>query len=619
MAVKSLNSEQEKAVVTTNGRILVLAGAGSGKTSVLIQRISRLIEGGCPPSAILGLTFTNKAAEEMRERIAKSIGKKKSQDIMLSTFHSFCFFVLKKEIHNLGFSREFTIYDERDMTRLTTMVERSFEEEVSEEKLKAEILKSLKAYNAVNFDTLLSLTVELFKLHPEVLATYQDRFQYIMIDEYQDTNEVQFELAELLAQKSGNLFVVGDDDQSIYSWRGAKIQNILGFQSSIKVKLEQNYRSTKQILDVANRVIAKNTNRHEKTLWSNKVSGDEVHLFHAPNETLEADAVVERICRLKRQKNLRWKDFAILYRSNSLSRPFETALLKACYKDGDKFLRGIPYQVIQGTEFYERAEVKDFLAYLKAIVNPKDQTALLRIINYPRRGVSVKTIEKLQSIAKKESRSIWEIIQNTDSLDLTTHAHKGLQYFVELMKEAKKKFSSGNLKEGMRYLIEKLEFKRVIADEVKSEKAREFKWSNVEMLVSMVDQFGEEGGSLSDFLGTTLLDQNRNNKSEFSNDRVNLLTFHSAKGLEFPACFLVALEDRFLPHEKSLMEGNLEEERRLFYVALTRAKKYLTLSMGQKRTLHGKEKPTNPSRFLFEIPKELLLIEHWDFPKDFMQ
>ncbi|MBM3192448.1 MAG: ATP-dependent DNA helicase, partial [Chlamydiae bacterium] len=383
-----VNPEQKRAIETIKGRVLVLAGAGSGKTSVLVQRcVNLLTNHRVPPTAILGLTFTNKAAEEMRSRITKFVNSTVAKEVYLSTFHSFCFWVLKQEIHHLGYTQSFTVYDDKDRERLLQTLEKQLKQESESESidqnlLLTEMIKSLKAYNAVDFDGLLTLTLELFQKFPALLEKYQDRFRYIMIDEYQDTNQIQFQLADLLSRKYGNLFVVGDDDQSIYSWRGAEVKHILNFNHHAIVKLEQNYRSTSTILNAANAVIKNNKERHSKTLWTNTFEGDKIHLFHAFSETEEAEAVVARILRLKKEKNLSWGDFAILYRSNNLSRPFEIALMQAPYKEGDKFLRGIPYRVVQGTEFYERAEIKDILAYLKVIVNSLDHTPLLRILNY---------------------------------------------------------------------------------------------------------------------------------------------------------------------------------------------------------------------------------------------
>ncbi len=627
-----INPEQKKAIETIKGRVLVLAGAGSGKTSVLVQRCINLLNNHyVSPTAILGLTFTNKAAEEMRSRIAKHVNPRVAKEITLTTVHSFCYWILKQEIHHLGYTNSFTVYDEKDRERLLITLEKQLKteyvienpdpsnpnsENLPAELLLAEFIKSLKAYNAVDFDGLLTLTLELFQKVPSLLEKYQDRFKYIMIDEYQDTNQTQFALAELLSRKYGNLFVVGDDDQSIYSWRGAEVKFILDFNCHTLIKLEQNYRSTKTILDTANAVIKNNSVRHPKTLWSGSFDGDPIHVFHANDEVQEAEAVVARILRLKHEKGLNWGDFAILYRSNTLSRPFEMALLQAPYKNGDKFVRGIPYRVVQGMEFYERAEVKDVLAYLKVVMNSSDHTPLLRILNYPKRGISVNAIEILNQMSRDQKQSLWDVLQRADNSALSNQAKSGAASFVSLIKEAKGVFHKKSLHEATEWLVEKLDFKQALKEEFKSEKAQEFKWENIQTLVSMTDT--GEPTSLHDFLSMSTLDGLKHNKKEKFQDKVNLLTFHSAKGLEFTACFLVAIEDRYIPHERSILEGNLEEERRLFYVAITRAKKYLTLSMAKNRTTHGKPKPTNPSRFLFELPKELLISEHSDRPLSFI-
>ena len=619
MKKSTLNPSQSKAVHSVDGHILVLAGAGSGKTSVLISRIIHLIEElQVPADAILGLTFTNKAAGEMRSRIAKILGTKKASDVMLSTFHSFCFYVLKKEIHHLGYAKNFTIYDDKDIKRIQDQIEgKEGNEELSDSKLKAELISSLKAYNAVNFDGLLELTCELFTNHSEILERYQNQFRYIMIDEYQDTNPIQFQLASLLSQKHKNLFVVGDDDQAIYSWRGSEVKHILQFPYNTMVKLEENYRSTQPILDTANHVINKNTERHRKTLFSKTTTGDLPHLFYARTDNEEAEGVVERILKLKREKELAWSDFAILYRSNHLTKPFELALMQAHVKEGDKFVRGIPYRVIQGTEFFERAEVRDFFSYLKVAHNPKDTNALLRILNYPRRGISIKTVEILSKECRNRNTSLWEVITDLKDLELTKQAQEGISDLTQILEEAHDRFNKYPISECIDWLIRELNFKNAVEGEVKSDKAKQFKWENVKSCIEMAKRAEEDGDTLADFLGNSMLDQYRPSTRGEKDNRVNLLTFHSAKGLEFTACFLVCIEDGILPHERSLAEGGEEEERRLFYVALTRAKKYLTLSMAEKRAFRGKPKPTTPSRFLFEIPKEQLILESNRYPKSF--
>lgn len=602
------NQSQKKAYKTIHGRILVLAGAGSGKTSVLTQRIAHLIKDHqVQPGSILGLTFTNKAAAEMRERIAKKVGRKMAKEVLLLTFHSFCLDVLKKEIHHLGYTNTFSLYDEKDKMRLEDEVYSEFDEEedVPEEEFRKKLNSVLKAYNAVDFDGLLELTVELFKSHPEVRKKYQEKFHYVMIDEYQDTNPIQYELIRLLTSKRKNLFVVGDDDQAIYGFRGAEVDHILSFPHDTRVKLEENYRSTQAILDVANSVIKKNSKRHDKTLFSQKKQGNKPHIFHAPTEKEEAESIIHRLLYLKNEKELNWSDIAILYRSNNLSRNFEIALMQASWKDGDRYTRGIPYHVVQGTSFYERAEVKDLFAYLKVLNNPQDTTALFRILNYPKRGISTKTIETLNKAAKKMDISVYETLEYYDDLDLSAQGKIGISIFNSIMRKAKGK---KNLKSKVEFLIEELDLKSEIEKEVKSDQARIFKWDNIQTCLDMAETADSEGASLGDFVNGSILDEHAHGKGK-KKDGINLLTFHSSKGLEFKACFIVSLEDGLMPHERSIEEGGLEEERRLFYVAITRAKEYLYLSMARSRLYRGKPMRRNACRFLFDIPKNLLEFE----------
>ncbi|MCH9620923.1 MAG: ATP-dependent DNA helicase PcrA [Chlamydiia bacterium] len=611
MAKTQLNPSQLKACRTINGRILVLAGAGSGKTSVLTERIVHLIgDHKVQPGSILGLTFTNKAAAEMRQRIAKKIGRTMSKDVILLTFHSFCLNILKKEIHHLGYTNSFSLYDEKDKMRLEGEVYDKLSEEQEEEGVNEDLFREkmndvLKAYNAVDFDGLLELTVALFKQHPEVRKKYEEKFHYVMIDEYQDTNPIQYELIKLLTQKRKNLFVVGDDDQAIYGFRGAEVDHILSFPHDTSVKLEENYRSTQQILNVANAIIAKNSKRHEKELFSQKKNGNKPHIFHAPTEKEEAESIIRRILYLKEHKNLNWSDFAILYRSNNLSRTFEVALMQASYREEGRFVRSIPYHVVQGTSFYERAEVKDLFAYLKVLNNPKDTTALFRILNYPKRGISTKTIEALNKEATRMDCSVFETLEYYDHIDISAQGKIGISIFNSIMDKAKSKRKLANK---VQFLIDELDLKCEIEKEVKSDQARIFKWDNIQTCLEMAETADEEGASLSDFVNGSILDEHSHSRKK-NKEGVNLLTFHSAKGLEFKACFIVSLEDGLIPHERSLEEGNIEEERRLFYVAITRAKKYLYLSMARSRLYRGKPMNRNASRFLFEIPKELLEFE----------
>jgi superfamily I DNA/RNA helicase len=654
-----LNPEQNHAVRTTQGRVLVLAGAGSGKTRVIAHRIAHLTEQGVPPTAILGLTFTNKAASEMRHRVEGLIGSKLAPLVTLSTFHSFCMQILRREIHHLGYTRDFSLYDERDLRRLIGQMARemlnhegelpSMEPtfaaltQANQQALKTEeddadsptwhdqfakdlygrLQSTLRAYNAVSFDHLITLVIQLFEEHPAVLDRYQERYRYIMIDEYQDTNPAQFRLAELLARKYQNLCVVGDDDQSIYGWRGADVKNILEFKADTLVKLEQNYRSTPIILNAANAVIANNKNRHRKQLWSATAFNELIEVFNAPTDALEAQAVIDRMIRYREELGLKWRDMAILYRSNALSRQFELTLMQASWQKDGTWMRGIPYEIFGGLEFSERSEIKDLLAYLRLIANPLDTEALLRIVNVPRRGISDTFLDETTKYNRSSSIPLWHILEQIAKGECTignVRAQGSVRAFVELIHRAKKRFNEGSLSEALAALIEEIQYKRAIEEEVKSENMRRFKWENVQECVNALGQFEldlrqknkEDEISLQMFISTTTLARQPIYEStkRRDEDKVQLMTLHSAKGLEFPACFIVGLEDHILPHEKSIMETGIEEERRLFYVGITRSRRYLTLSMARSRLKMGKYVPTQPSRFLFELPKELIKTTH---------
>ncbi|MCB1111932.1 MAG: UvrD-helicase domain-containing protein [Chlamydiales bacterium] len=660
-----LNPEQKRAVKTVDGRVLILAGAGSGKTRVLTMRMVYLVATlGVPPESILGLTFTNKAAAEMRSRIAGMVDRETAKRITLCTFHSFCMKILRQEIDKLGYTPNFTLYDEKDVYRLATTIARDIlgiegelpslasslaaigrarsqglkSEEISgmgsewfdgfTQQLYERLQRSLRAYNAVDFDSLLTLTVDLFEKCPDVLAKYQNLYRYVMIDEYQDTNPIQYRLAELLTSSHNNLCVVGDDDQSIYGWRGADVKNILRFSDAAVIKLQQNYRSTNSILTAANAVIKNNEERHDKQLWSERGDGMPIELFHAPTEQEEAQAVVCRIAKLKELHALKWSDIAILYRSNALSRNFETALMRHTWRKHDRWVTGIPYQVYGGVEFYERREVKDLFAYLRVIVNSKDQEALLRVINTPRRGIGDKALGALTQYNRTHHVALWEVLERfvNDQIPevaehISSRAKDGILNFLATIQAARQRFAEEPLHEAMRWLVERIDYKKAIKDEVKSDQMRTFKWENVEEFVSALADFEEQflvdeerPATLIDYVTNSPLrkdtDHGQKNK-DVNSDQMHLLTFHSAKGLEFKACFLVGMEDHIMPHEKSLMETGIEEERRLMYVAITRAMQFLTISMARQRKRMGKECPSLPSRFLHEIPKELLRITQW--------
>lgn len=662
--LESLNPQQRHAVQTINGRVLILAGAGSGKTRVLTLRMAYLIQYlHVSPQSILGLTFTNKAAAEMRHRLATFINPSLAKQATLGTFHSFCMQILRKEIHRLGYTAQFTLYDEQDIQRVVQVIAREIlqhdgelpslaptlsaiyqarykghaPEQVTQtgsqwhdsftQEMYRRLQTSLRAYNAVDFDSLLGLTVELFEKFPDVLDAYQERFRYIMIDEYQDTNPIQYRLASLLSAKYGNLCVVGDDDQSIYGWRGADVRNILAFDQATVIKLEQNYRSTNTILKAANGVISNNQTRHHKALWSQGGEGELIEVFHAPNEVDEAAAIVKRLVKIKENKGLKWCDIAILYRSNALSRQVELALMKEVWKQGEKWIQGIPYEIFGGVEFYERKEVKDLCGYLRLLVNPLDQEALLRVINQPRRGIGDESLDVLTAYNRQHQIPLWNVLQgvlrgaqSVADLSLSSRALKGIEEFCAIMEEAKQRFVQGSLAEAMQWLVQRIHYQKAIQEEVKSTQMRDFKWENVQEFISALselDQRSAESGSektLAHFLSQfTLKDQTALMAKARSDqgDKVNLMTFHSAKGLEFPVCFLVGLEDHIIPHEKSMMETGVEEERRLMYVAITRAKQSLILSMAKQRKRMGKDCSSRPSRFLFEIPKELLHVADW--------
>jgi superfamily I DNA/RNA helicase len=647
-----LNQAQEKAVHSTEGRVLVLAGAGSGKTRVIVHRIGHLIR-NChvPPQAILGLTFTNKAAAEMRHRVEALIGANGASQVTLATFHSFCMQILRREVDKLGYTRDFSLYDERDMERVIQQLARemlghegempslgptraalaqaaneglserdatkseSWHDQFSKD-LYVRLQAILRAYNAVSFDNLINLTIRLFEEHPLVLEKYQDRYRYLMIDEYQDTNPAQFRLAELLAKKNNNLCVVGDDDQSIYGWRGAEVSHILDFRAGETVKLEQNYRSTPVILEAANAVIRNNKSRHEKKLWCDGGDSELIEVFNGATDVEEAEAVIQRLIRFRETKKLRWRDMAILYRSNALSRQFELALMNAPLQKEGAWVRGIPYEIFGGLEFAERSEIKDLLAYLRVISNPKDQEALLRILNVPRRGISDEFLGELTQKNRSSNIPLWHLLEEVASGKLPYPRHprgvSGIRSFVELIEQAKKRFAEPPLSEGLVWLLEATHYKKAIEEEVKSDKMRAFKWENVQECVNALAQYEAENSeaSLQHFVSSTALAKPNfaSHVKQSNEDRVQLMTLHSAKGLEFPVCFIVGLEDHILPHEKSRETTGLEEERRLFYVGITRAMRTLVLSMARSRMRMGKAQPTNPSRFLFEIPKHLLKV-----------
>ena len=625
--IEKLNTEQKEAVLTTEGPLLILAGAGSGKTRVLTTRIAYLVEEQhVSPFQILAITFTNKAAKEMKERVTSIIGDMASY-IQISTFHSFGLRILRENCETLGYDKNFTIMDGDDSL---TVIKRILKElnydpkeynphairnkisgcknemvspEIYEryavtefEKVVLEVYKkykkTLKKNNAVDFDDLLILPLELFHKNKDILEKYQDKFKYILIDEYQDTNEAQYLLTKMLSAKYRNICVVGDENQSIYSFRGANYRNILNFEKDYQeakvIKLEQNYRSTTTILDAANSVIKNNQSRKDKNLWSTKGEGAKITYYRAENEKDEAKYIGKKARELN-SKGVSYQDIAVLYRTNAQSRIIEETMLA----------ENIPYRVIGGTSFYNRKEIKDLLAYLKLIHNDRDNISLQRVINTPKRGIGLKTIEQLQEKADSLEISMYEAIDGGKEL-----------VFKNLIENLKRISENLTLTE----LVDKVLDATGLKKELQEEKTLEadIRLENLEEFKSITKQFEEEFGivSLEDFLLETSL---ISDKDEFTNDinRISLMTIHSVKGLEFDYVFVVGLEEGIFPHMNSLMDNTeLEEERRLCYVAITRAKEKLYISNARRRTLFGKDQINPPSRFIAEIDKDLVESEN---------
>lgn len=635
-----LNTEQKEAVLHTEGPLLILAGAGSGKTRVLTHRISYLIEEkGVNPWNILAITFTNKAAGEMRERVDKIVGFG-SESIWVSTFHSMCVRILRRHIDRLGYDTNFTIYDTDDqktlmkdvckMLQIDTKVykERMFLGEISSAKnelvtpeeyelnaagdyVKGKVAKVYKEYekqlrdnNALDFDDLLLKTVQLFQTQADVLDYYQERFRYIMVDEYQDTNTVQFQLIRILAGKYKNLCVVGDDDQSIYKFRGANIQNILNFEKVFAdarvIKLEQNYRSTANILNAANAVIRHNTGRKDKTLWTDNEEGEKIGFRQFDTAFDEAEYIVDEIGKGVSDKGYTYSDNAILYRTNAQSRMFEEKFVAA----------NIPYKIIGGVNFYARREIKDLLSYLKTIDNSKDDLAVRRIINVPKRSIGLTTVNRVQENALERGISFYDALSSADLIDNIGRSLSKIESFVALIEHFKEQSEKMSLSQLMEEIIEMTGY--IESLEAESEIEAETRIENIEELKSKIIAYEEscedEKPTLSGFLEEVALVADVDTLDENS-DYVVLMTLHSAKGLEFPNVYLAGMEDGLFPSYMTITADDpmeIEEERRLCYVGITRARKHLTMTCARRRMIHGETQYNKLSRFLKEIPLELL-------------
>ncbi|MEI6213791.1 MAG: UvrD-helicase domain-containing protein [Desulfuromonadales bacterium] len=640
--MKKLNLNQHRAVRTVDGPLLILAGAGSGKTQVITSRIVHLLkELRIPADKILAVTFTNKAAREMNERVLGMAGNT-AKGVVISTFHSLGVRILRRDIRSLGFKPNFSIYSSSDQSGVIRQAvrERDIDPKVIDPERvlwKISALKNhligpqefspdrndplemataavypryqelLKGFNAIDFDDIIMLAVGLLQKKPPILDFWQEHFRYIMVDEYQDTNASQYLLISLLARRHGNICVVGDDDQSIYGWRGAEVRNILNFASDhpgcVTIKLEQNYRSTGAILDAANGVIKNNPVRTDKALWTDSGKGRDITMLVADSEEDEAAKVVEQIMMEQYRDKLRWSDMAVLYRSNSQSRAFEEKLR----------LERIPYIVIGGQQFYERKEVRDAIAYLKVIDNPDDEASLLRIINFPRRGIGDTTLIKLNQWSMNRNVPLFETLLRVGEIDdVSPSCRKTVLGFHAMMKEVMAGFSNRNMGKQVNALFNRLriedELFRTLNDAAQARKRIE----NIEQVVNSLASYEalSPRATLSDFLERiSLMDEDRpsDDDKEHGKNAVTLMSLHSSKGLEFSHVWLVGMEENLLPHKRSIEEDpGVAEERRLCYVGITRARKHLTISRCLTRRKYGMLEEQRPSRFLAEIPGHLL-------------
>jgi superfamily I DNA/RNA helicase len=650
--LNTLNPQQRLAAETIRGPVLILAGAGTGKTRVITFRIAHMIDRGVPPGNILGVTFTNKAAREMQERVNKLLPRAPRRDEngekpdrpTICTFHSLCVRILRQHIELLGYKRNFVIYDESeqlgavkkilshfsakgektDPKAILSLLSRyknggtnatAFADEsvvAMAQYIQKKYESALRACNAVDFDDLILLTLKLFTEHPQALEACRAKYRYVMVDEYQDTNAAQFQLVHLLTKEHRNFCVVGDDDQSIYGWRGAEVANLLDLEKhypEVKVvKLEQNYRSTSIILNAANAVIKNNKQRRGKQLWSQKGHGTKISLYAFESDDEEARVVVEQIEYARNTKRTPWGDQAILFRTNLQSRPIETALRQA----------GVRYHLIGGQSFFDRREIKDFLAYLKMFVNPHDDVSLLRIANVPARGLSDVTMERLLAASQERHCSVYTAMRHTDVQDsFTTKTRESIQAFLEFVEHTRAPIHADQpmlMNVWAEKFLNDTGYLNELRRSEKAVEAAENRVRNLKDLVLTLDKGGvttqQPAERLLTFLEELTLDSDREEEKESAGDAVTLITMHSCKGLEYPHVYVVGLEDGLLPHSRSKVEGTLDEERRLFYVAITRAMLTLTISHCAGRKKYGQVVPCHPSPFLTELPEEL--VEHAD-------
>lgn len=635
-----LNSQQQQAVEYVDGACLVLAGAGSGKTRVIINKIAYLIEQcGYLPRQIAAVTFTNKAAREMKERVAQSIGKTQTKGLIVSTFHTLGFDIIKREYKQLGFKANMTLFDEhdqlallkeltadllsedKDLLRELVSVISNWKNDLIMPKRALELARDdkyrtfaicyeryanqIRAYNALDFDDLIMLPTLLFKQNEEVRAKWQQKIKYLLVDEYQDTNTSQYELIKLLVGECARFTVVGDDDQSIYSWRGARPQNMVRLRDDFPrlnvIKLEQNYRSTQRILHCANILIDNNDHVFDKKLFSNLGEGEKLQVLEAKNEEHEAERVVAELIAHRFSHKTNYKDYAILYRGNHQSRLMEKMLMQ----------NRIPYKISGGTSFFSRAEIKDMMAYLRVLVNQDDDAAFLRIVNTPKREIGSVTLEKLGTLANEKHVSLFEAIFDFELIHrVTPKAYDALQAFARWIVELNDEVSRSEPERAVRAMLSHLHYEEYLYENATSPKAAEMQSKNVATLFEWVgdmlkgDEFNEPLSLNQVVTRLTLRDMLERGEENDESDQVQLMTLHASKGLEFPHVFLIGMEEGLLPHQTSIDEDNVDEERRLAYVGITRAQQTLRFTLCKERRQYGELIKPEPSRFLLELPQD---------------
>lgn len=636
--IDSLNAAQRQAVETLSGPVLILAGAGTGKTRTVTCRIAHMIERGIPGHSILAVTFTNKAANEMRERVAGMMSRKQARGITVSTFHSLCVKLLREDCSLLGYKENFSIFsggDQNEILRKIIIRHGGRREKVEPKDVLFELgriknkggdtsmirdefiagiaqqyLRDLRAQNAMDFDDLLVLAEKLLRENAAVREKWRAKFRYITVDEFQDTNSLQMSLLNQLVGHEKNVCVVGDDDQSIYGWRGADITNILEFErffpNPTVIKLEENYRCTKPILDAANSLIKNNAGRREKELRTSKTGGDPVRVISMPGDQEEAEFIVEEIHHHRRKTTCPWEDFAILFRANAQSRVLEQAL-----RD-----RRVPYRMVGAQSFFDRAEVKDIVAYLGLMDNPEADLHLLRVINVPARGIGEKTIVLATDWSREHEQSVWSALNDPGLMELFSgKSRQAIADFVELIGRYRERFEArtDNMATILREFLDEIDYDDYVRRHCKTDNEMEKRLTTVGEIVGTLREYSAQPGhTLRHFLEGITLDRQDDSDDVEKKSGVCLITLHAAKGLEFPVVYLVGLEQGILPHKRSLEEGSCDEERRLLYVGITRAQQKLTITYCGSRIRYGERVLTDPSAFLKEIPEELLQWEYYD-------